>query len=237
MLHIAIIEDNTTDAKKLQELLLTFSTRNGETLEIDSFPDAIGFLERYRSIYDITFMDIELPYMDGITAAHKLRELDQHVILFFVTNMAQYAINGYEVDALDYILKPLHYGAFEAKMRKAIALCRSRDNSVTVSRQDGLFRLRMREVLYIEVRGHRLQYHTENGVLESGGSLTETEEQLGKHGFLRCHKSLLVNQRHIAGVLRDTLRLTNGEELPISRLRKKEFMSELAACFGNDGIR
>ncbi len=72
--------------------------------------------EHYRADYDIVFMDIELPGINGMEAAHRLREIDQQVILIFVTNMAQFAVKGYEVDALDYIIKPAQYGPLSIKL-------------------------------------------------------------------------------------------------------------------------
>ena len=196
----------------------------------------MDFLDGYRTVYDVVFMDIEMPGIDGMEAAHRLRRLDQKVILVFVTNMASYAVKGYEVNATDYIVKPVYYGDFELKLKRILAGYQAASEAILVVRQGGYVRLLLRKIHYIEVQGHRLMYHTEDGIVEGSGTLLETEEKLKDKGFLRCNKCYLVNQRHIIGVNGYTLMLMGGEELQISRPRKKAFMSELAEAMGKDNV-
>ena len=109
MLRCAIVEDSPRELEHLKECLARYSAERDIPLETTAFGDAASFLEHYRADYDIVFMDIELPGINGMEAAHRLREIDRQVILIFVTNMAQFAVKGYEVDALDYIIKPAQY--------------------------------------------------------------------------------------------------------------------------------
>lgn len=236
MFKIAIVEDNHAAAEKLQGYLERYAEENGEKFDIAVFGDALAFLDSYRRIYDMVFMDIELPFIDGMKAAQRLRELDQQVILIFVTNMAQFAVKGYEVDALDYLVKPVHYGDFELKLRRAVSRLKDSQEAILVLRQSGMMRLKLQEIGYIEVRGHTLIFHTETGEITGSGTLHELEEKLRDKGFLRCNKCYLVNQRHIAAVQGYTLVMVEGEELMISRPRKKTFMSELAETMGNENV-
>ena len=107
MYKFAIVEDNEAAAEKLAGFLERYANENNEVFEIIKFHDALDFLDGYRTVYDAVFMDIEMPGIDGMEAAHRLRRLDQKVILVFVTNMASYAVKGYEVNATDYIVKPV----------------------------------------------------------------------------------------------------------------------------------
>lgn len=236
MFKIAIVEDNYASAEKLRGFLERYAAENGENFDITVFSDALMFLDSYKRIYDMVFMDIELPFIDGMEAAKRLRAVDSQVILIFVTNMAGYAVKGYEVDALDYLVKPVHYGDFELKLRRAVARREEAQEAILVVRQSGFLRLRLQEICYIEVRGHTLIFHTETGPVSGSGTLLETEEKLKSKGFLRCNKCYLVNQKHIAGVHGYTLLMTGGEELQISRPRKKAFMSELAETMGNENV-
>lgn len=120
MYTIAIVEDDKTQAESLKEYLLRYAAENGEAFAVKTFANAVVFLENYTAVYDVVFMDIKMPYLNGIAAAHKLRELDKNVLLFFITSLTQYAIRGYEVDALNYIVKPVEYNEFALKFRKAM---------------------------------------------------------------------------------------------------------------------
>lgn len=236
MFKIAIVEDNSAAAEKLKGFLERFAGENEESFDILVFGEAGSFLDGYRQIYDMVFMDIELPGTNGLEAARRLRLVDKKVTLIFVTNMARFAVKGYEVDAADYIVKPIHYGDFELKLKRIITRYTEADEAILVVRQSGFLRLLLREIRYIEVRGHRLMFHTEDGIVEGGGTLAQTEEKLYGKGFLRCNKCYLVNQRHITSVDGYVLKLTGGEALQISRLRKKAFMTELAEAMGNENI-
>lgn len=236
MLRIAIVEDNPKEQKQLQDQLQAYAHSRGETFEFSLFPEAAAFLEPYRAEYDMVFMDIELPGMDGMRAAHRLRELDQQVVLIFVTNMAQFAVNGYEVDALDYIVKPVRYGPLCAKLDRAVTRCKAALEAVTIPQPGGSKRLLLREILYIEVNGHKLTYHTERGVFEGSGTLQEMEDHLQSKGFLRCNKCYLVNQCQVRGLQGSDLFLANGETLQISRLRRKALLEKMAENIGNDVV-
>ncbi|OZG65258.1 LytR/AlgR family response regulator transcription factor [Bifidobacterium eulemuris] len=235
MLTVAIVEDDDAAADKLRACLDMFAQRTGNTFDVRRFVEPTSFLEGYKPSWDIVFMDIEMPNMDGLVAAHRLRELDGGTVLIFVTNMAQFAAKGYEVDALDYIIKPFSYADFERKIARAVKLCDSEsDDSVIISQRGGSQRIRLRDVSYVEVRGHSLEFHTENGVVAGTGSLQEAEAKLKPHGFLRCGKPYLVNQRHIDAIKGNEVRLSDGGSLPIGRAFRKSFLQDLADNLGDD---
>ncbi len=233
MIKIAIVEDSPSASDKLLEYLDVYARKSGEAFESVVFRDAISFLTGYKSIYDIVFMDIELPHLDGMAAAEKLRRLDKKILLVFVTNMAQFAVKGYEVDAFDYLVKPVGYNNFELKLKKAIALIRLNSDVVVINKTSGMLRIPAREIRFIESSGHKIVYHTDDGEMTSSGdSLSELEEKLKPSGFLRCNNCYLVNFRHILSVRGYVITIYGGEELQISRPRKKNFMIELADWLG-----
>lgn len=236
MLTVALIEDDDAAAARLAACLDEFSNRSGERFQVIRFPEATGFIEDYRPIYDLVLMDIEMPTMNGMDAARRLREVDGEVVLIFVTNAAQYAATGYEVDALDYLVKPYQFPEFERKLRRAVRLCRQDSEAVVVKQHGGTVRVLLRDVAYIEVRGHSLLLRTEDGVVRGKGTLQEMQERLGGRGFLRCSKGFLVNQKHVRSVTGSTLTMTSGEQLAVGRAFKRSFMDELAACLGESHV-
>ena len=165
-----------------------------------------------------------MPGLDGFGAAEKIRAVDGDAVLVFVTNMAQYAIKGYEVDALDYIIKPAQYGPLSIKLDRAAQRWRAAAESVMVALPTGTQRLLLWEIYYIEVQGHKLTYHTEKGQLPGTGTLQDAEQRL--HG-----KGPVPVARGIAP--RQILSLPGG---PLAQLS----LSGLRSLFGQhraDGVR
>ncbi len=233
MINVAIVEDNISAAKALEDCVKTYQASFGEQFNIIHFPDAISFLTNYRPIYDIVFMDIEMPNLDGLEASYKLRKFDNKAILIFVTNMAQFAVKGYEVDALDFIVKPVSYQNFYLKLKKAIDIIKSnQDVELVVNQQSGMIRLSSKEIYYVEVSGHKLIYHTAAETVSGYGALSELEVKLKKFCFMRCNSCYLVNPKYISSVQNYTVYMRNGDELQISHPKKKAFMTELADWLG-----
>ena len=106
-------------------------------------------------------MDIQMPDINGMDTARRLRGMDRNVLLIIVTSLAQYAIEGYEVAAMDYILKPVQYFSFAMKLTRAIwRLDADAGESLRVANSNGSSRIRLRDILYIEITGHTITYHT-----------------------------------------------------------------------------
>lgn len=235
MIKVAIVEDSESASDKLLEYIAAFSKKSEGEFEFETtvYRDAVSFLTNYKSVYDLVFMDIELPLLDGMTAAEKLRKMDTKIMIIFVTNMSQFAVRGYEVGAFDYILKPVVYNNFELKMKKAASLIRSESDAIVINKPGAVLRVLARDVRYIEVSGHKIVYHLE-GESVSGGSesLSGLEARLAPLGYVRCNKCYLVNCRHIQCVQGSIVTLFGGEELLISRPRKKSFMLGLAQWLG-----
>ena len=119
MIRVAIIEDDAEVQGVLQEYVRRYTRQYGTEFEVTVFADGVDILEDYRAVYDIIFLDVEMKHLDGMTTAERIRKMDADVILIFITNMAQYAIRGYSVGALDYVLKPVPYFAFSEQLKKA----------------------------------------------------------------------------------------------------------------------
>lgn len=230
----AIVEDDPSYAEYLRECLIRYGQEQGCGFQIRSFGRAEAFLETAQGSYDLVFMDVELGqgWMNGIEAARALRAKGSMAVLFFVTNMPQYAPSGYDVDAIDYCIKPINYNSLSVKLDKALRVLSQRLGvPVRIKTKEGLRVVSSSDIRYIEVMGHDLMFHTAQEVITSYGGLGERETDLKPHEFARCSASALVNLRYITGLYGDEIAV-GGERIKIGRSKKKEFLARLNTFLG-----
>ena len=230
----AIIEDDPSYTHYLQECLTRYGKERGCVFQIRVFGRAESFLADSRVLDDMVFMDVDLGegWMDGIAAARALRERGSMAVLFFITNMPQYAPSGYEVDAIDYCIKPIHYNSLSVKLDKAVRVLAQRQGlPVRIKTKEGFRVVSSSDILYIEVKGHDLMFHTAQEVIGSYGGLGDRERELQDREFARCSASALVNLRYVTGLHGDEITV-GDQRLKIGRSRKKEFLTRLNQYLG-----
>lgn len=238
MIRIGIVEDDATAVERLLSHLDRFQRSSGERFHVGAFRDGADVLTDYRSDWDVLFLDVQMPRVDGMTAARRIREVDSEVIIVFVTASPHYAVSGYEVDALSYLLKPVSYTSFEHEMNRILArLQRQPRSELLFNATDGVHhRIAVDDIRYIESVRHRIDLYTLDTVFSIATTVKSMEAELAGKGFLRCHSGLLVNLRHVTGVEGNDCRIRGGGTLPISRPRKREFLAALAEHVGSRGI-
>ena len=234
-MKIGILEDERDVAEKIKQYIAKYFEKRGggESLELHSYADAYELLENYRADFDVLFMDIQLNMMTGMEAAERIRRQDSRVLIVFVTNLAQYAVEGYQVNAFDFILKPVDYNGFAMKLDRIARELehRSDDVFVNLKTKDGYVRLNVARIAYVEVRAHDLIYHADGETVAVRGTLKNAASELEGRYFSLCNSCYLVN---LACVKRanKTVVLNTGEELPISQGKRKQFLSEFAKYMG-----
>ena len=201
MIYAAIVDDDTAMTDMLESYIRRYAEENGSEFMTDKFTNPINFLTAYNSKYDVVLLDIDMPDMSGMDTAKKMREMDENVALVFVTNMRQYAINGYEVGADDFIVKPVAYYDFAMKLDRVMKRLNKREAPKVQINCDGMMRyVPVNAIRYVEVFHHRLVYHTYDGDLEARGSLNKIEPFLTENNFARCNNFCLVNLVCVKGV-------------------------------------
>lgn len=236
MIRVAIVEDEAEIQEQLMGYVQRYTRQYGTAFEVKTFADGLEILEDYRPAYDLILLDIEMKHLDGMETARRIRELDPEVMLVFITNMAQYAIKGYAVGALDYVLKPVPYFAFSQQLQKVEAqLCRRTRHYLAVPVEGGLRRLDTSRIYYIESEGHRVHFYTEEGDFAAPGALKALEEKLADRPFARCNSGYLVNLAQVQAVQQNTVEV-GPYELQVSRPKRKSFLAALTDYIGGDGL-
>lgn len=228
MIKVAVIDDDKSFIDKIVGYLKRYSEEN--QIEISAVPFSTGeeLLFKYESIYDIIFMDIEMPKMNGMDAARKIRQFDRDVIIIFVTNMAQYAINGYEVGALDFVLKPVQYFPFSIKLGKAVrALKQHNGIEMVVPYLDGMKKISSEKIIYAEIRNHWLHIITADFEYKLLLTMKQFYEKVKPHHFICCSSSYCINLKYVTGIQKDIVELDEKYQIRISRSHKKEVREKL----------
>ena len=227
MTRIALVEDDLVCRGQIEEYLARYARETGEEFSIRAYGDGKDILRDYRAGYDIILMDIQMEHMDGMTAAEEIRKLDSEVVIVFITGLASYAIRGYAVDALDYIVKPVSYYVFSQSLRRALGRLHRRTSTyLLVNYKNIAQKIDSRRIHFIEVDSHNLVYHTADGVITAPGAMRDVEAKLANSPFFRCNKGYLVNMAHVDGIVEDDA-VVHGVRLQISRSKKKAFMDAL----------
>ena len=227
-MNVCIVDDSVEIIAAIKKNLERYEKENNVEFNIETFNDGYYFLDNYNIRYYFILMDIIMPKIDGIKAAAKLREIDKLTPLIFITNMGQYAVNGYEYDAVSFILKPIHYDTFKLAIDKAIKKSEllKQKNLMFFQTKNGLIRVLVDEIIFADVVGHTLTLHTKQGNYVIKDNLTSLPKKLEKFYFIQCNVCYLLNPRYITKTTKDCFYI-DDLSFPISRLRKKENMETL----------
>ena len=230
MIRIAVVEDEDKWANIIEECLDKLSKQDKIDIAITRFCDGYDLVENFACNFDIILMDIEMPLMNGMEAAEKIRNVDSEVTIIFITNMAQYAIRGYKVNALDYILKPISYIPFSETIKKAVRIYdKDKGGFIVISHKGGTEKIMTDNIYYIESQGHRLTFHTSKGTYETTTySMKEIEQILSSYSFKRCNSGCLVNLKYVTGYNGNELKVMDTS-VSISRGKKNDFLAALAS--------
>ncbi len=227
MIRLAIVDDDAEDLKLLQGYIARFFENRGEEYRLFTFSDGEDLLFRYDGTFDLIFLDVEMRWSNGIDVARSIRRRDGDTTLLFVSRIAQYAVEGYSVEAMDYLLKPVEYAVLEKKLQKALNHVASRRSCRVRICADGDYRwLNTDSIRYVEVYGHSLIYHTTEGDFRASGAIAAVAEELAPYHFLQCARFSLVNLKYVTGIDSSMIYI-GADAIPLSRRRRKELVNAL----------
>ena len=235
--NIAVVEDEEAESDALVSLLERYRKEYQMSFSYKCFENAFLFLQEFKQKqYDLVFMDINMPGINGLDAAKDMRKIDPDVVLFFVTDLAQYAIKGYEVEAYDFIVKPANYSHLQLKLTRLLPFLEKKNSVRQVMFNKGkngpIIAIDPNEIKYIEVISHDTIVHTTHDEIHLHQSLNEIGKILPENSFFRCNYCYIVNLKFISKIEKYDCYIGTGEKLQISHPRKKNFMAALMNYLG-----
>ncbi len=233
MITIIIVEDDDSEREYLKELTLNFFQKNGEECRILLFSDGADCLANYPERPDLILMDIDMPGINGLDAARKIRAFDQDVLIVFVTNLVQCAVEGYAVEAIDFIVKPVTESGFELSAFRVLRRIRKRRGAnIEIRSRKSTISVNTAHILYAETMGRAILLHMDDGTdLTASEPIRGLEQRLSPFGFFRCHTSFIVNLSAV-DTIGKTDALVRGVLVPVSKYRRNDFLKAVACFMG-----
>ena len=235
MLRLAVCDDDPRIRDQLRSFFLRLETTSKLALNVICFQSSIDILSANLEGVDVCILDIELGDGSGLDVARSLRKRYGDLEIIFITNYAQYAIEGYRVHAFDFIKKPFTFDRLQETLLPCLCrIEREKTVCVNVKNDAGMFQIPQRQIVYIETyRRHLLLHVRDKPSIESYSSMAALEPQLEENAFFRCHTSYIVNLEYIAEILPSELVLKDQTRLAVSKHRRRELMVRIANFWGD----
>lgn len=225
MIKIAICEDEKVHQELITKNLQKLFNELSLDYEVYLFNSGEQLLENYPEDIDIFLLDIQMNELSGMDIARKIREIDKNTVeIIFTTSLIEYVQEGYEVRAYRYLLKPIEF----KDIKKHITACieeihMKKDKYLVISNKYDNYKIKIDTILYIEVQNKDITIHTLDSDYKVKMSMNKIEKELKEYSFFRCHKSFLININFVENVKQYIAILENGQEVPVSRYKFKQF--------------
>lgn len=239
-IQIAIVDDEAIQVDTMTSLIHQAAEKIYQTVQITTFSSGEAFLfevEDHPEL-DIVFLDIEMKQVDGLEVAKKIRELGLEMTVVFATAFVEYAVQGYEVQAMDYLLKPIEGDKIARVLQRHLDKLPLTKETITLDTTEGILKTAMDDIVYVEVNKRECDIHLVHQIVTVNQTLRELSEKLN-NDFVQTHRSYLVNVKHINRLLKADAELSSGDSIPVSRRLAKDIQSKFVeynkrAVFYND---
>ena len=228
MIKFAICDDEPIMMQEISNQLSQYMIgRKISSYSVTNFSNGCSLLESDCD-FDVIFLDIQMEHLNGMDIAKMLRQRKNHSLLIFVTVLKECVFDAFEVEAFDYLVKPLDSGHFKRTMDRIIKSIQQRENkSIVVQRGTSCDVILFAEIVYCEVQGRKIYIHQSNGKITDYYDKLDDLEQRIDGRFFRCHRSYLVNLEYVRGYNVGQVMLSQGNKIPVSRLRERDLTQAL----------
>lgn len=232
MIRIAVCDDETDVLARMERMLYSYKK---ETLSVDCYTSGTKLLASSKQ-YDIIFLDIDMPGMNGIKTAEQIRRGDREVTLIYVTNYTDYTIFAFAVHAFAYLLKPVEQDTLFGQLEEALLYQRkTKAQELEFTTQEGIIRVDPAEILYFEYQNRMVLMKTTDGIRHWKRRITEVAEKMKAYDFVMPHKSFVVNLYAVQSIHGYDIILTDGSTVPLSQKKSVGFRRSLNRYLAREG--
>lgn len=230
---IAVCDDERTMLRQLSQYLTQIQDELGEQFDLAYFASSEELLAHTPKDVQVILLDISMGNMTGMECARTLRSKGCEAAIIFITNLTEYAVEGYEVRAFAFLPKPVLYAELKDRLTRCFhQIDRQHKAVLPIETDAGIEMLFIEEILYAEVYQHETSFALTDKRVTGAVQLSQIEERLSPHGFFRCHRSYLVNMAKIKRIGTDAVVMPDGASIPVSRHRRKKFLDAFAGYMG-----
>lgn len=225
-MKICICDDDSFFKREIRNRLSSFQPE-GRCFDVSDFSSAEELLSYYKNggCFDIVFIDIELKGMNGIEAAEKIRETAPETIIIFVSGQSEYIFEAFRIEALHFLIKPVSDAEFSEVFLRAVKKYKALNASIILKWERTRNKILINKISYVEGYRRHLTVHTANGSFEAVGKISEIQEILSPHGFVKVHQGFIVNMNYIKCFGLNEIELTDGSRVPVSVRKKQEALN------------
>ena len=230
MILIGICDGDTAVRVMLFNFIKRYKNETGLNVQVLSYDDGEKLLRHYPFEMDLIFLEIPFTKMNGIEIARRIREVDAHVGIVFLTTVLNHVLEAYEVHADNYLIKPLRYARFLKEIEQVRAR-RGQNRFFIETNDNGVYKIYTKSICYVETEEHNTRIHTETDSILSYKRMKEHEQILFEQYFIRCHTGFIVNLLYFDKLVHNDIILLSGEQIPVSRYRKAEVVGRIKALY------
>lgn len=233
IINIAICDDEKLQVDLLEKYVISWASNNNILINIDCFYNAESFEFKWSmdKKYNILLLDIEMPGINGVELAKRIRREDNIIDIIFITAISDYIAEGYDVSALNYLIKPLKEAKLNECLDKAREKIPKEEKTIIINVDGENHRIIQSDILYIESVGHFLEIHTVDKKYITRRNIGDIEKELDKNILMKCHRSYIVGLNHIRKIGKTDILLDNNQMIPVSRRLYSNINMAFIKCF------
>lgn len=223
-MNIAIVDDEAIFLNQLHNRISDLKIPDCQIHNFESGDDLLSFF--VKGMYEVIILDVEMPGLNGLETAERIRRIDDSVIISFLTNYPDFAVQGYEVGAFRYMLKSQPDYAYSRQLKSIFDECEQGFRTFSFNNKNLAFKFLLSDILYFENHKRKVSLFTTTGEIEYGGDFTEICSELLKLNFVIINRGILLNLEHIQNIVKYDIILSNGKKIVIGKTYKEEVVSK-----------